>query len=114
MSDSSTRPSAQSTELTPEQMAERAAEQTEAAAVVPGFGVDGQSFLEAWSRVLEEAADQPRAFLNAQTELAETLVEICQNFSYLWPGTPPPVGIQYLEEPGQGDCPCLRARGLRS
>jgi polyhydroxyalkanoate synthase len=62
--------------LTPEQIAERAAESTEAAAVVPGFGVDARSFFDAWSRILEEAADQPRAFLSAQAQLAENLAEI--------------------------------------
>lgn len=25
--------------------------------------------------------------------------ELTQNFSYLWPGSPPPVGVQYLNEP---------------
>ncbi|TNF86864.1 MAG: hypothetical protein EP301_07895, partial [Gammaproteobacteria bacterium] len=62
--------------LTPEQIAEQAADSTEAAAVVPGFGVDARAFLDTWSRILEEAADQPRAFLSAQAHLAENLAEI--------------------------------------
>ena len=58
--------------LTPEQRAER----TEAAAVAPGFGVDARSILDAWGRIIEEAAEQPRAFLSAQAKLGAMLAEI--------------------------------------
>ena len=59
-------------DLTPEQIAER----TEAAAVAPGFGVDARSIFEAWGRIMEEAAEQPRAFLSAQAQLGAMLAEI--------------------------------------
>ena len=57
---------------TPEQIAER----TEAAAAVPGIGVDARSIMDAWGTILEEAAQQPRAFLAAQAKLGSMLSEI--------------------------------------
>ncbi len=58
--------------LTPEQLAER----TEAAAAAPGFGVDARSMLDAWGKILGEAAAQPRSFLTAQQQLLESLGDI--------------------------------------
>lgn len=57
---------------TPEQIAER----TEAAAASPGIGVDVRAIMDAWGTILEEAAQQPRAFLSAQAKLGSMLSEI--------------------------------------
>lgn len=55
---------------------EQIAERTEAAAAAPGFGVDPRSILDTWGRILEEAAEQPRAVLQAGRELGESLGNI--------------------------------------
>lgn len=65
-------PAAAAAAVSPEQIAER----TEAAAAAPGFGVDARSILEAWGRIFDEALSQPRAFLNTQRRLGESLGEI--------------------------------------
>jgi len=61
-----------SKEPAPEEIAER----TEAAAVAPGLGVDARSMLDTWGRILEEAAQQPKAFLASQAQLVSMLSEI--------------------------------------
>ncbi len=55
---------------------EAIADRTEAAAAAPGFGVDARAILDTWGRIFEEAAEQPRAFLQAGRKLGEDLGNI--------------------------------------
>ncbi|MGE0622705.1 MAG: PHA/PHB synthase family protein [Pseudomonadales bacterium] len=55
---------------------EQIADRTEAAAAAPGFGIDARSILDTWGRILEEAAEQPRAVLQAGRELGASLGNI--------------------------------------
>ncbi|HEY5645909.1 MAG TPA: alpha/beta fold hydrolase [Pseudomonadales bacterium] len=56
----------------PEEIAER----TEGAAAAPGFGIDARSILDTWARMLEQAAGQPRAVLQAGRQLGASLGSI--------------------------------------
>ena len=52
------------------------AERTEGAAAASGFGVDARSIIDAWGNILEEAAVQPRAVLDASRNLIGDLGRI--------------------------------------